>query len=124
MATRKKSITTREKGRIYINASFNNTLITLTDERGNVLSSCSAGRLGYKGTKKATPFAASQAARKTLELGAPYQVKNVSIFVSGVGSGRDAAVRAIGSSGLAVTAIKDITPVPHNGPRAKKSRRV
>lgn len=121
---KKKSIATIAKGKIYITATFNNTIVSITDERGNLLSWSSAGNAGFKGTKKSTPFAATQAAKTALERAAVYNLQEVQVFVSGVGSGRDGATRAIGQTGLTVTSIKDITPIPHNGPRPKKSRRV
>lgn len=112
-------------GRAYINATYNNTMISLTDNNGDVISWASAGMAGFKGAKKATPYAAqiitkiaSQKAREE------YGLEEVSVFVSGVGTGREAAIRALNANGLNVTAIKDVTPVPHNGCRPKKPRRV
>ena len=111
-------------GIAHIQASFNNTIITITDKQGNTLTCCSPGMVGYSGSKKSTPFAAqiaaSQAARKAKEVG----LKEVIIYVKGPGSGRDSAIRAIQASGLTVTAIKDVTPIPHNGCRPKEKRRV
>lgn len=126
MAIAAKNKTYRQvgKGKIYILASFNNTIITLTDEQGKTLSWATAGSSGFKGTKKSTPFAATQAVRNAVEKAKPYGLTEVIVFVSGVGTGRDAALRAIATSGLNATSIKDITPMPHNGPRAKKPRRV
>lgn len=112
-------------GRAYINATYNNTMISLTDTNGDVISWASAGMAGFKGAKKATPYAAqiitkiaSQKAREE------YGLEEVSVFVAGVGTGREAAIRALNANGLNVTAIKDVTPVPHNGCRPKKPRRV
>lgn len=122
--SKKKIIQPVPKGRIYIQSSFNNTLISITDQSGNVLSWATAGSSGFKGTKKATPFAAQNAIKKALEAASPYELKSVQIFVSGVGSGRDAAFRALSSTDLEIISIKDITPLPHNGVRAKKPRRV
>lgn len=112
-------------GRAYIQATYNNTMVTLTDPRGDVISWASAGLAGFKGAKKATPYAAQIitkiAAQKARE---EYGLEEVSVFVSGVGTGREAAIRALNINGLNVVAIKDLTPVPHNGCRPKKPRRV
>lgn len=112
-------------GRAYIQATYNNTMITLTDNNGDVISWASAGLAGFKGAKKATPYAAQIitkiAAQKAKE---EYGLQEVSVFVSGVGTGREAAIRALNANGLEVSAIKDTTPVPHNGCRPKKPRRV
>jgi small subunit ribosomal protein S11 len=122
MAAKKKTI---EKGRAYISASFNNTLITITDENGNTLSWGSSGSVGFKGTRKSTPFAATTAVDKVLkEVKEKYGLKEVEVFVKGPGSGRDAALRAIRSNGMKISLIADVTPIPHNGPRPKKKRRV
>ncbi len=112
------------EGRIYIKSSYNNTLITLTDSSGNVLSSSSAGKIGFKGTKKATPFAASQVATKICESAKKLGIEKVSVFVKGIGSGRDSALRSLAAHGLDIILIKDITPIPHNGCRPPKVRRV
>lgn len=124
IATKKKTYRQVAKGRIYILATFNNTLATVTDIAGNVLSWSSAGNSGFKGTKKATPFAATQATRTAIEKAKPFGLTELAVFVSGVGTGRDASLRAIAGTGLNITSIKDVTPIPHNGPRAKKPRRV
>jgi len=122
MAAKKKNI---EYGKAYISASFNNTLITITDEKGNTLSWGSSGRVGFKGTRKSTPYAATTAVDKVLqEVKEKYGLKEVEVYVKGPGSGRDAALRAIRSNGLKISLIADITPIPHNGPRPKKKRRV
>jgi small subunit ribosomal protein S11 len=113
------------KGRVYIKSSFNNTLISITDQRGNVLVQGSAGISGFKGSKKSTPFAASVAAEAAMKKArATYGLNEVEVFVKGVGAGRESAVRALGASGISVSAIRDVTPIPHNGCRAKKPRRV
>lgn len=116
-----KGITT---GIAHIQASFNNTIVTITDREGNVLAWSTPGIVGYSGSKKATPFAAQQAAtdaaRKAKEIG----IKEVDVYVKGPGSGRESAIRALQAAGLTVTSIKDITPIPHNGCRPKKKRRV
>ena len=113
-----------ERARAYIVATFNNTHITISDEKGNVITAGSAGTAGFKGTKKSTPFAASQAAelvaRKAKDLG----VKEVEVYVKGIGPGRDSAIKSLKVGGLEVLSITDITPVPHNGPRPPARRRV
>jgi small subunit ribosomal protein S11 len=121
---RKRERKSVPRGRAYIQSTFNNTLITLTDPNGNVLSWASAGQAGFKGSRKSTPYAAQvaaeQAARKAMEHG----LRQVDVMVKGPGSGREAAVRALQASGLVVLSIKDSTPVPHNGCRPPKRRRV
>lgn len=119
--TAKKTV---EDGRIYINASYNNTLITVTDMKGNVLVWMSAGSLGFSGPKKATPFAASRVAETIAEKIQKTGPGKVEIFVKGVGSGRDAAIKSLAAKGLNIVALKDVTPIPHNGPRPPKVRRV
>lgn len=112
------------KGRIYIHASFNNTIITVTDDTGGALSWATSGSTGFKGSKKATPFAAQSAMKKALDDAAPYNLESAHVFVSGVGNGRDASLRAITAANLDILSIKDVTPIAHNGVRAKKPRRV
>lgn len=112
------------KGKIYIKASYNNTTVTVTDEKGGVLVWSSAGALGFNGPKKATPYAAAKVAEAILEKIKKTGFLEVEIFVKGIGSGRESAIRAFASHGLNVISIKDITPIPHNGPRPKKVRRV
>lgn len=112
------------EGKIFIQATFNNTLITVCDSKGNTLSWSSAGANGFKGARKATPYAAATASKVAIEKAKVHGLKQVSVFIAGVGPGREQAVRAIGSTGLKVTSIKDVTPVPHNGVRRKKPRRV
>ena len=111
-------------GRIYITSTFNNTLITVTNDKGDALGWSSSGQRGFKGTRKSTPYAASLAvedvAKKLFERG----LKTVDVFVKGPGSGRDSSLRAIKTIGLSIISIADITPMPHNGPRSKKRRRV
>lgn len=121
---RKKVIRKVQKAIVYIQSSFNNSIITITDEKGNTLSWATAGSSGFKGTKKTTPFAAQVAVRDALEKAKAYEISEATVKISGVGSGREAAVRALGGQGIKITSIKDITPVPHNGTRAKKVRRV
>lgn len=112
------------KGRVYIQASYNNTIISATDENGNVLTWASSGNLGFKGSKKATPFAASRIAEVIAERMKKLGVKSADVFVKGIGSGRESAVRSLATNGIEVLFIKDITPIPHNGVRAPKVRRV
>jgi len=113
-----------EKGKVYITATFNNTIVTITDGVGNCLYWASSGMVGFKGARKATPYAATTAvetvARKALDNG----MREVEVFIKGPGAGRDAALRAIRAVGLVITLIADVTPIPHNGVRAKKKRRV
>ncbi len=113
-----------KEGRIYISSSYNNTIITLTDIQGRVLAWRSAGSVGFKGTKKATPFAASKVAESICLISQKLGLEKVSVFVKGIGSGRDSAIRSLASHGLEIISIKDITPVPHNGCRPPKVRRV
>ena len=111
-------------GQAHIQATYNNTLVTLTDQQGNVLGWSSAGKVGFRGPKKSTPYAASVIVRDVIERTKPIGIKVVDVFVRGVGLGREAAVRALVANGLTVNAIKDLTPMPHNGPRPPKVRRV
>jgi small subunit ribosomal protein S11 len=122
---KKKAKKNIAKGVVYVAATFNNTVITVTDEMGNVLAWSSAGSLGFKGSKKSTPFAATEAVADAMTKAMEHGVKEVGIKVQGPGSGRDTAVKAIGSTeGIRVTWLKDITPLPHNGCRPPKQRRV
>ncbi|MEN3013317.1 MAG: 30S ribosomal protein S11 [Endomicrobiia bacterium] len=121
---KKKKVITDTTARIYIKATFNNTIVTVTDSKGNVLLTSSAGSCGFKGTKKGTPFAAQVAAQTAAKKAAELGVKYVSVYVKGPGPGRDLAIRALQTAGLVVTAIYDITPIPHNGCRPRKLRRV
>jgi small subunit ribosomal protein S11 len=122
--TRKRERKSVPRGRAYVQSTFNNTLITLTAPNGDVLSWASAGQAGFKGSRKSTPYAAQiaaeQAARRAMEHG----LRQVEVFVKGPGSGREAAIRALQASGLTVLSIKDSTPIPHNGCRPPKRRRV
>jgi len=111
-------------GKIYISASYNNTIMTLADPKGNVLTWISSGNIGFKGSKKATPFAASKVAEAIVDRAKKLGIGRVSIFVKGVGSGRESAIRSIATHGLDVSSIKDTTPIPHNGCRPPKTRRV
>lgn len=111
-------------GRVYVTATFNNTLVTLTDAKGNALAWDSSGASGFKGTRKATPFAAISAVSKVAEKAKGLGMSSTEVYIKGPGPGRDAAIRALRSAGLNITMIADVTPVPHNGARAKKKRRV
>lgn len=111
-------------GKAYIQATYNNTIVTLTDPNGNVISWSSAGVNGFKGPKKATPYAASIIVRDAIEKAADTGLKEVSVFITGVGQGREGALRALNANGLNVSSIKDITPIPHNGCRPPRPRRV
>jgi len=126
--TKKKSKKTEQKvesGKVYISASFNNSLITITDSDGRVLVWGSAGASGFKGTRKSTPFAATTAVDKAINKAKEeFGLKEVEIYVKGPGPGRDAALRAIRGAGVKISLIADVTPFPHNGPRPKKKRRV
>ena len=113
-----------ERGAAHIKSSFNNTIVTLTDTQGNALSWASAGGLGFRGSKKSTPFAAQTAAETAARAAMEYGLKTVEVFVNGPGQGREAAIRALQAVGLEVTMIKDVTPIPHNGCRPPKRRRV
>ena len=113
-----------ERGQAHIQSTFNNTLITLTDMDGNALSWSSAGSNGFKGSRKSTPFAAQSAAEVAEKAAMEHGLKSVEVFVKGPGSGREAAIRALETAGLKVVSIKDITPIPHNGCRPPKKRRV
>lgn len=112
------------KGRAYINASFNNTIVTMTDMEGNTVSWASGGTLEFKGSRKATPYAAQLAAKSALDKAREMGLSELEIYVKGPGSGRDSAIRTIATSGVKVSLIKDTTPVPHNGCRPRKKRRV
>ena len=120
---KKKDVKQIPIGLAFVQATYNNTMVTLTDPNGNVLAWSSAGKMGFKGPKKATPYAASLIVKNVAEKVFPYGLKEVSVFVKGVGSGRDGAVRALHANNINVTSIKDITPIPHNGCRPCKVRR-
>lgn len=119
-----KRPTRARQGKVYISSTYNNTIISFTDEVGNVLCQKSAGAIGFKGTKKGTPFAASKVAESVAEAIKKIAVEKVKVLVRGVGSGRDSAVRSLAARGIDIVSIKDVTPIPHNGCRPKKVRRV
>lgn len=120
----KKKIAQINRARMYIQASFNNTIVTISDDKGDVLATSSAGSSGFKGARKATLYAAQITAQNVLEKVKSYGIHDIDIIVSGVGSGRDSAVRSLQGTGINIISIKDKTPLPHNGCRAKKLRRV
>ncbi|NLB78760.1 MAG: 30S ribosomal protein S11 [Clostridiaceae bacterium] len=121
---KKKEKKNIERGAAHIRSSFNNTIVTLTDVQGNALSWASSGGLGFRGSKKSTPFAAQQAAETAAKAAMEHGLKTVSVYVKGPGAGREAAIRALQAAGLEVNLIKDVTPIPHNGCRPPKRRRV
>ena len=132
MAQAKKKTTIRrrrerkniEQGQVHIQSTFNNTIVTITDMQGNAISWASAGGLGFRGSKKSTPYAAQMAAETATKAALVLGLKSVDVMVKGPGSGREAAIRALSACGLEVTSIRDVTPVPHNGCRPPKRRRV
>ncbi len=113
-----------EKGAVHIRSSFNNTMVTVTDTQGNAISWASSGEMGFRGSRKSTPFAAQTAAETAAKAAMEHGLKSVEVFVKGPGQGREAAIRALQAVGLEVTLIKDVTPIPHNGCRPPKRRRV
>ena len=129
MTEAKKTVKKRDRkvsanGVAHVQASFNNTIITITDMDGNVISWASAGKVGFKGSRKSTPFAAQVAAEATARESLNYGMKRVEVWVKGPGAGREAAIRSLQAAGLEISAIKDVTPIPHNGCRPPKRRRV
>lgn len=130
-ATTKKTVTRKrrerkniEKGSAHISSTFNNTIVTITDVNGNTISWASAGEMGFRGSRKSTPYAAQTAAETAAKAAAEHGLKSVEVFVKGPGQGRESAIRALETAGLSVTMIKDVTPIPHNGCRPPKRRRV
>ncbi len=121
---KKRDRKTVYEGNVYIQATFNNTIVTVTDLAGNALSWASAGGLGFRGAKKSTPFAAQTTAETAAQKALDYGLKEVHVFVKGPGVGRESAIRSLGALGLKVKTIRDVTPIPHNGCRPRKSRRV
>ncbi|MCK8061539.1 MULTISPECIES: 30S ribosomal protein S11 [unclassified Fusibacter] len=113
-----------ERGQAHIQASFNNTLVTLTDEKGNAIAWSSAGSLGFRGSRKSTPFAAQMAGETAAKAAMEHGLRSVKVFVKGPGSGREAAIRSLQAAGLEINSIQDVTPIPHNGCRPPKRRRV
>jgi len=130
MAAPKKSKTKKKErkiipaGKAFIQSSFNNTIVTITDPSGNVLGWGSSGTVGFKGSRKGTPYAAQMAAQDAVKKSSSYGVRQLDVFVKGPGSGREAAIRALQAAGMNILSIKDVTPIPHNGCRPPKRRRV
>ncbi len=123
--TKKKKVRRQVvRGQAHIQCTYNNTIITLSDQNGNVLSWSSSGHLNFKGAKKSTPYAATQVVAEAVEKAKKYGLQEVEVLVKGVGSGREASIRALANNGLSLISIRDITPMPHNGCRAKKPRRI
>lgn len=120
MAAKKSKTLT--SGRIYVVATFNNTLITITDDAGNAVNWSSTGKVGFKGSRKSTPYAATQAITSAIDTAKDMGLREVSVFIKGPGPGRDAALRVLRGAGLKINEISDVTPIPHNGTRAKKPR--
>lgn len=123
-ASAKRKAKSVQEGKVYVNATYNNTVVTVTDNSGNVLAWASAGSLGFSGPKKATPFASSKVISAIAEKIQASGPKDISVIVKGIGSGRDSAIRSLINNGFNILSIKDATPVPHNGPRPAKTRRV
>lgn len=122
--SKKKVDRITESGKVYITATFNNTLVTITNNKGEAIGWSSAGASGFKGTRKSTPYAATTAVEAVAKKASARGMKNVEVYIKGPGAGRDSALRAIKSAGLSITQIADVTPIPHNGPRASKKRRI
>lgn len=123
-AVRRRERKNIANGVVHVNASFNNTMVTVSDEQGNTISWSSAGHMGFKGSRKSTPFAAQMAAEDAAKKAMEHGLKSVDVLVRGPGSGRESALRALQAVGLTVTNIRDVTPIPHNGVRPRKRRRV
>jgi small subunit ribosomal protein S11 len=123
-STKKSSSKKIENGRVYVSATYNNTLLSVTDDKGSLIAWSSAGSLGFSGPKKATPFAASKVVAALAEKLKKVGLVNIVVIVKGVGGGRDSAIRSLAGQGFNILSIKDVTPIPHNGPRPKKARRI
>ncbi len=121
---KRKDLKRIEKGCAHIHASFNNTIVTITDTQGNTISWCSAGRLGLRGSRRSTPYAAQQIAELAAQEAIPHGLRSVEVYVKGPGAGRESAIRALSTAGLEITLIKDVSPIPHNGCRPPKRRRL
>ena len=121
---KRKEFKNVDKGQVHIQSSFNNTIVTVTDMAGNAITQASAGALGYRGSRKSTPFAAQQAAEVAVKAAMEHGLRSAEVYVKGPGQGRESAIRALGVCGVDVTLIKDVSPIPHNGCRPPKRRRV
>lgn len=122
-AKKQKTMVTTGNGKVFVSTTFNNTIVTITNEKGDAIAWSSAGNAGFKGTRKSTPFAATSAVEQAIQKAKEVGVNSVEVFIKGPGVGRDAALRAVRNSGLTISMIADVTPIPHNGPRQKKKRR-
>lgn len=120
---KKASVATSHAGRLYVTSTFNNTIATVTNEKGDAIGWSTAGNAGFKGTRKATPFAATSVVEKAIQAAREVGIQSVEVYIKGPGVGRDAALRAVRNSGLSISMIADITPIPHNGPKPKNRRR-
>ena len=118
-----KTTITTGNGKVFVSTTFNNTIVTVTNEKGDAIAWSSAGNAGFKGTRKSTPFAATSAVEQAIQKAKEVGVNSVEVFIKGPGVGRDAALRAVRNSGMSISMIADVTPIPHNGPRGKKKRR-
>ncbi len=124
VSKKRKELKKVDKGQVHIQSSFNNTIVTVTDLNGNTISHSSAGSLGYRGSRKSTPFAAQQAAEVAVKAAMEHGLRSAEVYVKGPGQGRESAIRALGVCGVEVTLIQDVSPIPHNGCRPPKRRRV
>jgi len=123
-STKKQTVVSTGRGKIYVGTTFNNTIVTVTNEKGDVVGWSSSGKAGFKGTRKSAPYAATLAVESALDQARSVGMKTLDVYIKGPGVGRDAALRAIRNSGMGISMIADVTPIPHNGPRQKKRRRV
>ena len=120
---KKQAVVSTGKGKIYVGTTFNNTIVTITNEKGDVVAWSSSGKAGFKGTRRSTPYAATLAVESALGQAREVGIKTLDVYIKGPGVGRDSALRAVRNSGMAISMIADVTPIPHNGPRGKKRRR-
>ena len=120
---KQKTMVSTGNGKLFVSTTFNNTIVTITNEKGDAIAWSSSGNAGFKGTRKSTPFAATSAVEEAIKKAKEVGVSNVEVFIKGPGVGRDAALRAVRNSGLSISMIADVRPIPHNGPRMKKKRR-
>ncbi len=120
---KQKTFVSTGNGKVYVSTTFNNTIVTITNEKGDAIAWSSAGNAGFKGTRKSTPFAATSAVEEAIRKAKEVGVNSVEVYIKGPGVGRDAALRAVRNSGMSISMIADVTPIPHNGPRQKKKRR-